>query len=781
MLARLADKPKRTVVPEDPAGGSFKVGEWLVEPALDQLQRDDEKKTVEPRVMAVLTHLAGRAGEVVSADELVDTVWKGGAIGPGSIYQNIAQLRKVLGDSADNPRYITTIPRKGYRLIAPVVFGVLASDAEELKTAATGRQRLALRTLFAVLLVAAAGTGTYMFTPLFEGSEPWGRSGPVAQSIAVMPFADLSVNGENAYFCDGLSEDLLNGLSKIPDLRVAARTSSFAFRDRQVDVRDIGRQLNVRNVLEGSVRKVGRRVKITAQLIDTESGYQVWTGTFERPLGDIFNIQEEISRAAIEALKIRLAGDAEVRLAQRPTRDIDAYDLYLLGRHHWHLRTTESLHKAISYFEQAVAIDADFPLAFAGLADSYTALMYYGNLSLEEATSRAMPHIIQALKLDGQLAEAHASLGLLRKEHRDYTAADISLQHAIAVNPNYAPAHLWYGISLHEQGKLSQALASYQHALGLDPLSFFVNDRIALTLWMMGRLDQSLSYYHASIELAPDHPNAYWGLGLLELERGRLVEAIAWYERALAQDPERSEFLQQLGWIYTDLGDFAAAERIFERVIELAPDDDYRKLPRAWLFIAQDDYDGLLAFAGERLLMPPNDAGILLNGGFYQMLVGNNVGALDYYEQAIGDTGIGNDILYYSWDLHWGTSHAVWLANLYLQSDQQADAEALLDRLLANIERRRANGAVEHGTYFIQASIHALQGRTDDAFDALQKAVDLGWRRAWWAERDPTLGTLRRDPRFRELMTGVQTDLASMRLRLTQIPAAAGPASPIRQ
>jgi TolB-like protein/DNA-binding winged helix-turn-helix (wHTH) protein/Tfp pilus assembly protein PilF len=722
------------------------VGEWLVEPDLDRLVRNGEIVTTEPRVMSVLVYLAGHAGEVVSSDELVDTVWHGGAVGPGTIYQNIAQLRKLLGDDADDPLYISTIPRKGYRLIAAVKpcteepADVLAGSPTD-KRLRPGYRLLAI---IAVVLLIALAAFEYRWI-----STPPAELPRVA--IAVLPFADLSEDGQNEYFCDGLSEELLNGLSRIPDLHIAART-----------------QLRVTHILEGSVRKSDSHVRITAQLIDVRSGFHLWTGTYERSLDDVFVIQEEISRAVVDALEIRLAGDTEERLAQFPTGDINAYDFYLLGRHRWHQRTGDSLNQAIGYFQRAIEIDAGFALAYTGLADSYTAMVYYGTSSLQEATSKALPNIVQALKIDNQLAEAHASLGLLRKDHGDYAAADVSLQEAIRLNPNYALAHLWYGISLHEQGELRRALASYQRAVDLDPLSFFVNIRIGVTQLIMGHFDDSLAHYYKGIELAPEHPNGYWGVGLVALEQGRLDDAVRWYEKALSLDPDRAEILLQLGWVYLDLGDYEKAGHVFDRVADLGPADDYLKLPKGWWYIAHGEYEKLLRFANEGVLLPPNDAGILANGGFYEMLAENFDSALDYYQRALDDSEIGEDLLYMVWDLHWGTSHGANLANIYFQLGMAQDGQALVTNTLNFIEHRRTRGAVEHGAYYIQASVHALAGETDKALSALEKAVQLGWRRAWWAERDPSLSSLRGKPRFERLLAQVRTETTMMRTRLTQ-------------
>jgi len=250
-----------------------------------------------------------------------------------------------------------------------------------------------------------------------SGPEQIAVSGDVQQSIAVLPFANMSSDKENEYFSDGLSETLLHMLAQIKDLRVAARTSSFQFKGYTGDVADIGKQLKVATVLEGSVRKAGDTVRVTAQLINVDDGYHLWSGTYDRKLEDIFAIQDEIASQVVEALKVTLLEEEVERLAQPATVNVDAYNLYLLGRHFFHQRTEETLLQAKDYFQDAIEADPDYALAHTGLADTYMLLedspSTYGRLSRREVRGKAGAAVERALALDSQLAEAHASKGLL--------------------------------------------------------------------------------------------------------------------------------------------------------------------------------------------------------------------------------------------------------------------------------------------------------------------------------------------------------------------------------
>jgi TolB-like protein len=295
-------------------------------------------------------------------------------------------------------------------------------------------------------------------------------------SIAVLPFANLSQDVENEYFSDGLSEEIRNQLARVSGLRVAARTSSFAFKGRHEDVREIGRRLSVATVLEGGVRKQADTVRIDVQLVSAADGYQIWSETFERRLDDIFRLQSEVASAVIAAISPRTAG--EERAPTPPaTQNVEAYNLYLLGRHHFHKRTEASLERAVAYFEQAIEHDSAYALAYSGLADAYTLLSagYYGNMPAMHAVTHALPAAQRALELAPDLAEAHASLGLIHHNQGDLVTAQAALERALALNPGYTMAHVWHGLVLTTQGRYRDAEVRNREALRLDPLSPIAN------------------------------------------------------------------------------------------------------------------------------------------------------------------------------------------------------------------------------------------------------------------------------------------------------------------
>ncbi len=317
------------------------------------------------------------------------------------------------------------------------------------------------------ILVALVGFGAYArFGP--------GRTQPTnpeqIESLAVLPFVDLSESQDQTYFTDGVTEELLNRLSRVPGLQVAGRTSSFAFRGTELSIEEVGHRLRVDAILEGSVRRAGEHLRVTAQLTDVATGFQIWSETYDRESGGIFEIQDDISRAIVDALRLQLAPTGTAPLAG--TDNARAHDAYLLGLARWHRRTSADLERALAYFQEAAAEDPDFAPAHAGIAQTYAVLPAYGVASGPKAAEQARAAAARALALDAHLAEAHAALGQIAQGLEwDLHAAEGAYQRAVEFNPNYATAHQWYAETLIMRGRLREARNEIDQALELDPLS----------------------------------------------------------------------------------------------------------------------------------------------------------------------------------------------------------------------------------------------------------------------------------------------------------------------
>jgi serine/threonine protein kinase/tetratricopeptide (TPR) repeat protein len=330
------------------------------------------------------------------------------------------------------------------------------------------------------------------------------KGGKALPSIAVLPFVNMSPDPENEYFSDGLSEEIINALSKLEGLHVTARTSAFRFRGKDLDMREIGRQLNVSTVLEGSVRKAGNRLRITAQLINVSDGYHLWSEKYDRELKDVFAIQDEISLAIVDKLKVRLLGEDQARLAKRYTVDFEVYDLYLKGRYCLDKLTEEGIKKGLDFFQQAIQKDQSYALAHGGVACVYFVLAVVEQLPSSETMPSAKSELLKALELDDSLAEVHAWLGELYLQHEwDWSSAEREFRRAIELRPNSPEGHQFYADYLISMGRMEEALAEVERARVLDPLSSIPKTMLAWQLYASRRFDQAIDYCRKMLETEP--------------------------------------------------------------------------------------------------------------------------------------------------------------------------------------------------------------------------------------------------------------------------------------
>jgi serine/threonine protein kinase/tetratricopeptide (TPR) repeat protein len=352
--------------------------------------------------------------------------------------------------------------------------------------------------------------------------------------IAVLPFANMSIDPDNEYFSDGLAEDLINALAQIEGLRVVARTSAFQFKGQALDIRDLGKRLDVETILEGSVRKAGNQLRITAQLIDTADGYHIWSERYARELQDVFAIQEDIAEKIVGALKVKLVGERERLRVKHYTENVEAYNLYLRGRFHWNKRTPDAFSMAISYFERSLAIEPDYAMVHTGLADCYVMMGTYGLLPGCEAMPKAKDAALKALNIDDTLPGAHCALGLVSAIYEyDWQAAEQHYQRAIELDPDFAISHAWYAwFLLVPTARFIEAEVEAKHALELDPVNPAIDVTLGFVYHMQQQDDKAVEAYQRVLELDPDHPSGNIWAAEAYLAQRRYGEAITAYERA---------------------------------------------------------------------------------------------------------------------------------------------------------------------------------------------------------------------------------------------------------
>jgi len=408
------------------------------------------------------------------------------------------------------------------------------------------------------------------------------------KSIAVLPFADMSPQKDQEYFCDGIAEELINTLTKVSGFEVTARTSAFSFKGKNLDIPSIGKKLNVDLVVEGSVRKAEDDLRITAQLVKVSDGYHLWSKSYDRKLKDVFAIQEDISRSIMEELKINLLAEDKTRLEKQYTDNIEAYNQYLQGLYFWSKRTEEGLKKSLGYFQQAIDIDPQYALAYVGKADAYNLLTYWGFLVPKEAVPKAKTLVEQALQIDDSLAEAYASMGWIQMDYDwDWPAAEASFKKALELNPNYALTYHWYGAYYESQGQLEQSLEMRKKALALDPLSLQINSQIGYVLMVMDRWDEAEQYLKKTLEMDPNCSFAHQNLGHLYVVKGWLDRALEEYQKA--QDiPWTAAFI---GSTYAKKGEEGKAREIITQLIEQSKETYVRPSAVSVIYFALGDYE----------------------------------------------------------------------------------------------------------------------------------------------------------------------------------------------
>ncbi|MGD8700340.1 MAG: protein kinase, partial [Gemmatimonadales bacterium] len=396
------------------------------------------------------------------------------------------------------------------------------------------------------------------------------KAAPPKQSIAVVPLANMSADPENEYFSDGMTEEVINALAKLPGVQVASRTSCFAFKGKDVDVRQVGEKLGVAHVLEGSVRKVGNRIRLTAQLIDVANGYHLWSETYDRQLEDVFAIQDEISRAIVDALKVRLVGEGE-QIVAPATENIQAYNLYLKGRFFYHKYSeSEYFRKALEFFQQALNRDPDFARAYSGISDVWTALADDW-VAPGEAYPKAEETAKRALELEPTLAEAFAALGKVRGWYEwDFAAAERDLRQAVRLNPNYAEAHFALGSVLPSIGQLDEAIEVLRKALVLDPLAPHHGRWLARMLLYRGDYDAAIQQSQRTLEIDPTYFQSHLDIGSAYLGQGQAAEALEWYRKSQSMSSSVRSYDSYIVRALAAMGEQEEAQAIMERLEEEA-------------------------------------------------------------------------------------------------------------------------------------------------------------------------------------------------------------------
>lgn len=742
--------------------GQFTVGEWTVTPSLDRLERNGEAETIEPTAMAVLTYLARHANQVVSAEEFTTAVWNDRIVGDDAVYQRIHRLRSVFHDDPHNARYIETIPTKGYRLIAAVEF------PDERNAGLTpDKRRLAIAS---TLLIAAILFGaSYLLTrqPDNSGSRPALMTQEAgANSIAVLPFVDLSDEQDQKYLGDGISEELIHTLSNVKGLRVAARTSAFRVAETGADIRTMGQRLNVARVLEGSVRKEGDQIRITAQLVSADDGYHLWSKTYDRNAADLYQIQREITAAVVESFGAPLMIDTAYSANQAAITDVDFYGYYLLGRHHLRAGSTPDLDQAVTYFRRAIELNPDFSRAYSGLASAHLLRPQWLDRNEDQVLAIAKSAIEQALTIDSQDAQAHAALGMLRERHGDNAGAIAAFEEAIKLQPNNAMPYLQYSWILAAEGRKEDTLAALQTAARLEPFSGRIQSELGDYYRWERDLPTAMEYWQKAIELEPKSLHSYGGIVDYYYWSGQLVQCalvINQYIEA-ARDETLWGIYLDLMWIYRSIYDLDTADFWLDRLLNSDAPKALIPHERVLALLSRHEFekvDTILHSWVSDVLDEPRQ---LRQIAWYEMIIGHDVHAQRTYERVAELVADGQEDVGINFDISFGGYHPdINRAHLMIRNNQITAASELLATSRVYIVDYLKITHYPAGKLIALAAIDAIEGNRTEALNGLRKAIDAGWTRVWWTELDPNFESLRDDPEYQQIIAEAKTRLEAMR------------------
>jgi TolB-like protein/Tfp pilus assembly protein PilF len=617
---------------------------------------------------------------------------------------------------------------------------------------------------------SAAPAAAVIDTIQTQGPEPAEPQYP-PNSIAVLPFANRSANPDDAYFVDGIHDDLLTHISKIGAIKTISRTSVMQYRGSSKSIPEIAAELDVATILEGGVQRAGDQVRINVQLIDARNDEHLWAEIYDRQLlaANIFAIQSEIAEAIAEALRMTLSPREQQRIRSVPTESLAAYEAYLIGKQRLAKRTKQSLAEAEEYFRQAVELDSRYALAWVGLADTYALQFWYSGSPKREAFDKAKAAIDMALELDRDLGEAYASLGLLKHHMKDMEGAEQDFKRALELSPNYAPGHTWFSMLLADLGRWEERLISMETAIRLDPLSTNIRRNYAHALREIGRVEEALEQFEITLEINPEAVRVYIPIAPIQWELlNRLDLAARTYAKAINLDAKNPWYYIWLAQLYLDLGEPERTSLLLDRINELVPEGPI------WvpllLHLYQQTTEGMAEKARAVLAVPDWSLPFFWDFSAAQlrnlaMEEGRHDEALAVYSKHQPQLLLDHEPVI---DLN-NYRDAIDLSLVLQIMGDQERASMLLERSSAFI--REQSTIPWLGYRISNVQILALQGKKAEALAALRLAADEGWRTLWWyyLQYDPNLESIRSEPVFQAILAEIKTDMSAQMQRIREM------------
>lgn len=728
-----------------------------------EISRDGNTHRLQDQPLQILDELVKHPGEVVSREHLIARLWPTGVVEfDTGLNSAMRKLRIALGDDAETPRYIETIPRKGYRFIGRVeedtpvqpILGIPTLPAHYVPTpfetgAVIGRRasdrrapfkRLALGFGSLIAAVVLALVAWHMPGKFFQAA----ASPESLPTIVVLPLVDMSVDQGEQALCDGLTEELSNWLAHIPTLRVVARTSAFAFKGQNIDVRKIAEALGATHVLEGSLRRSGDKLRITVQLIAADTGLHIWSRSFDHlPINDIFQIEDTVSRAVAERLHLELSAETAEIWAQRQPQRVEAHEFYLIGRARQSRRTAEDNLKSIEYFRRAVEADPEYVPALVGLAESLLNGLSLNRAPIEDVKAEVEPLINRAAKANPNLPEVLAVKGwLLNEEFRSDEALPLLLR-ATKLNPNDASSHRFLGDLYDRRAEPATALKHFTASARLDPMDFISHVFRCMELVDLGEYAEATAACKRARELEPTN---LWGpmtTAWLARAQGRTDEAMQWIDAARKLHPLDAYLVDQKIELLLAKGEFAAARAVMR---ELPEDGSFFSMAReSNIVYAEGGAEALKAWMLEHDVTTHAGTGVeLVELARMQFISGDPASARITLAHAERVLPMSSADMFDGSQIRHEYSVGLLLAAIELRGGgDQARAMKLLNDLDRMLDRYEENGGKHFGLYRLRAESLAMQGKMDEAQAALNTAWQKGWRNVWRARREPYLGELK--------------------------------------
>lgn len=585
------------------------------------------------------------------------------------------------------------------------------------------------------------------------------------ESIAVLPFVPFSEDKQDEFFADGLAEELLNVLAKIKSLRVAARTSSFAYKGIKRNIQKIGRELDVDVILEGSVRRndINNTVRVTAQLIEVSSGTHLWSETYDRKFQDIFKIQDEITNAVVTELKITLLGNEKQQLLAHETADPEAMAIHSQGRTELAKRTSASVELAGEYFQQAVARDPNYPTAYASLAEAYVLMTLYSGKPKKEYIQLAQESVNKALEIDEQLGLAWAAQGLIYfSDYDKMDEARSALKKAIELNPSYAMAYMWYG-SL--QDDVDKKIELHKKAFQLDPRSPVAGFNVAINLVDKGKDKEAMEVFTKIVDADPFYPGAYQLVAIINELNGRVDQAIINYRKSYDLGASSSMALSLAG-LYVNLGEFDQAEKWLAIASENAEEKTYSGIEwiEVALLLGKKDFEQLERKLTVFTKKPAKDLMQAISQTSASYVRGDYPATIASFEKAKGFVSDWQKDLFESGK--WKDT-LIQVSYAYQQLEKIEESKFIIEQIKKSQQKMTENGfRIKPSDWYSQSLIDAIEGNSELAIVSLQRAVDQGWAQSWRIHNEHILKPIMEKPAFKEVLQSFYTRISIMKEQL---------------